>query len=182
LIKQKDEMPRVGLPPKGANALHKVQWKQLSAVRAKLQKALFKGLLSSRVVSAKGKVTGNNTASATTLMAKGGRQVDSKSPSRKRKNVPDALCTPCDQSVDSSVSQPPVPKKQSLRAKRTSQLQAACDAAYDKEPPKWQHAFTKAMLSIEVGDKENISPTVLTSSLDFRIKVMVDTKPGVHVV
>ena len=38
------------------------------------------------------------------------------------------------------------------------------------------------MLSIEVGDKENISPTVLTSSLDFRIKVMVDTEPVARVV
>ena len=40
----------------------------------------------------------------------------------------------------------------------------------------------RAMLPIEVGDKENISPTVPTSSLDFRIKVMVDTEPSMHVV
>ena len=38
------------------------------------------------------------------------------------------------------------------------------------------------MLSIEVGDKENISPTVSTSSSGFRMKVMVDTEPCVRVV
>ena len=87
-------------------------------------------------MNAKGKVTGNNTASATTLMARCGRQLLSETPSRKREDVLEVLSTPCDQMVDLSVSQPPVPKKLSLRAKRTSQLQAARDAAYDKELPK----------------------------------------------
>jgi hypothetical protein len=96
--------------------------------------------------------------------------------------VPDKLSTPRDQSVKLLQNQSPVPKKQSLRSKRTSQLQAAHDAAYDDEPPKLLNVFMKAMFSIEVGDKENISPAVLTSSSDFRIKVMVDREPGVRVV
>ena len=82
-------------------------------VRVKLQKALFKALLSCRVMIAKGKVTGDNTASAGALLAKVARPGTIKSTVRKRKWKLDALCTPSNQPVDESVTHP-APKKQSL--------------------------------------------------------------------
>lgn len=80
LMKQEDKMPKVALSPKGASAWQTVQQKALSAVCLKLQNVLFKVLLSACVMAGNGKMTGDNTSSAGTLMEKGGQPVDTKSP------------------------------------------------------------------------------------------------------